>query len=82
MVEHLNFSHQYGNGTFKVTILNEPTKGDSVDTKQIKFKDCTLGISEFFALDNKESSVEEDWEGVVKVENQGKCSISEGKKRR
>lgn len=50
MVKHRNLSHQYGNGTFKATILNEPTKGDSVDTKQIKFEDCTLGISKFYRL--------------------------------
>lgn len=45
MVKHMNLSHQYGNRTFKVTIFGEPTKGDNVDTKQIKFEDCTLGIA-------------------------------------
>lgn len=39
MVKHLNLSHQHENGISKVPILDEITKGGSVDTKQMKFED-------------------------------------------
>lgn len=35
---------EYGKDTFNITILNEITKGGSVDTKQRKFEYLALGL--------------------------------------